>query len=119
MFNPEDISAMTASISSLSTLDSEVDKFYKLLKEKEIEPKSLNDLERIIRFFDSTYEIITKNIKEDKSIPEPLKQTVIGRFTIDFFAKLAETYSLDFMSVPNYLGEHNQKRFLEAQKNLV
>ena len=118
MLDPQAITNIANSMSSLVAMDKEVDKFYQLLKDKDIEPKTIADLERVIRFFDDTIKVVTEEIMKDEAITKDLKDFVIARFTLDMYGKLSETFNLPFELVPSGLGSHNQNKFNQSIKEV-
>jgi len=99
----------------INELDEEL---YSVIKEKKIEIKDINDIERIERFFNPLLKKIVKLIDEDKTLMKPLKMLVKSRVVLDFHGNLAEKYNLDLIEVINKLGRYNKEITEQAMKDL-
>ena len=112
-----DTRAMMAQIPMFVEIDKEVDNFYKLLKEKNIEPKNYNDIERIEKFFNKTLKEITNIVKKSEYSDED-KTFLLSKLTVDMYGKLGDEYNLDFQQIPVYMGRWNVENFNQAAENL-
>jgi len=98
----------------IEELDNE---FYALLKEKDIEPKSINDIERVEKFFNQYFKQFLDLIKKS-SFSDMEKKILTSRITIDFHGMFAEKYNLSIEMVVHTLGKWNVEKMNEAVKDL-
>lgn len=114
MSNPQmDTKAMAASVPLFVNIDKEDAIFYQLIKDKNIEPKTLQDLERIEKFFNKTLKNILQLVK-DSDFDEDEKQLLNARLVLDIHANFADKFGFNFMEVPGALGPWNQEIFRKA-----
>lgn len=116
--NPKiDTKSMMATMPMFLEIDKEIDNFYKLVNEKNIEPKTLHDLERIEKFFNNTLSNIKELINKSNYSKED-KLLLKSKLTLDFHGGLSEKFNLDFNAIPAALGQYNQKIFNKALEDL-
>lgn len=112
-----DIKSIAATMPIFKAIDDEVASFYQLLKDKNIEPKSHEDVERVERFFNKSLKTILALM--DKSSFEPdEKELMKARLVLDMHGNFAEKFNLNFINLPSLLGKWNQEMFTKAMENL-
>jgi len=99
----------------LNRIDEIEENFYKFLKDKNIEPSSLNDLDRLEREFNNTLDKMIKITKEIFPIEEQYN-FVKSRLIIDFHYNLGLKYKLEPTLIASALGKYNEKLIIESQK---
>ncbi len=101
-----DTKAMAAQIPLFVEIDKEVEDFYSFLKDKNIEPKPNESLERIEKFFNKTLKIIIDLVKKSEYSRED-KELLIARLILDMHGNFAEKYNINFEQLPSLLGSWN------------
>jgi len=117
MLTSENLTATMNSNPVFSNIDIEVNNFYILIKEKNIEPKELKDLQRIDILFQQTI----KNVKiliDSSPYPDEMKKIIYSRFVIDMYGKLHETFNLPFELIPENFGPASVRQFKEVSKSI-
>ena len=116
--NPKvDTKAMMASIPMFVSIDEELANFYILIKEKDIEPKTLQDLERVEKFFNKTLNTILELIN-NSSYENVEKVLLKSKLIIDFHADIAEKFNFDFLLIPSAFGPYNQNLINKSMEDL-
>lgn len=120
MSKPEefDVKSITGMIPVFGKIDKEVEEFYKFLKEKDIEPKSPTDIERIERFFNKTLKAVLE-LMDNSSFNINDKELMKARLILDMHGNFAEKFNIDFMTLPTLLGAWNEEIFKNAMENLI
>lgn len=112
----------TASMMKQNTLYVKIDeldeKLYATIEEKKIQINSLQDIERVERFFNPLIKEIIKLIEADRSLQGPLKALIRSRVILDFHGNFAEKYKLDMLGVVGKLGSYNIKIVEKAMSDI-
>lgn len=111
-----DLKQLTANNKIFSEMDKEVESFYNLLKEKNIEPKTLNEVERTEKFFSASLKKIL-SIIEGSSYDKESKKLMRVHGTIDFYGRFSERFNLDFDQLAAYMGKSNLEELKKAMED--
>ena len=115
-----DLKAFTSANTIYTKIDQEAEKFYVLIKEKDIEPKSNTDyesLERIERFLSEMIQNLKKLLDNSEFEPE-LKNIMKSRLIIDSYCIFAEKYGFQQQTIASLFGKSHQKEIEKAMENI-
>lgn len=111
--NEMDIKSLTGHLPVFEQMEKVEKDFYQILKDKDIEPKSHADVERIERFFNKALRDMTE-ILDKSSFDDFEKSFLKTKLIIDFHGKTAEMFNIDVMVFPQLLGKYNSDLFTKS-----
>jgi len=114
----QDPIGMTNNSTFYLEIDKKVNSFYDIIKNKNILPKTLNDLCKIEPLFSKCINDICILIDKEESLHPEFKEILKSRCTIDMYGKLSENFNLDFLSIPEYMGPASIEQFTKASQNI-
>ena len=110
--------ALAATNKVFGEIDEINEGFYKVIKDKNIQIKSLMDIERVEIMFEKTLKELLKLIESIDNYENQIKQIIKARVILDFHGRFADSYGFDLMAVVDRLSSYNKTQFTWAMENI-